>query len=106
MAKQGLVSSRCSRSRVVCLLRSARMSDLSPHQTLPANQPTPALASALTGGDKNTVWDFRGSPTGTTPTLTVGHLGVITAQAWQPDQEGWLATAGKDGRIQVRVQLM
>ena len=103
------------------------------------------------GGDKNTVWNFSGSPTGTVPTLAVGHQAAITCQvqrggwhgtcsaagtaclcspagpsllpclrcppdrlslpplctpchplqSWQPDQEGWLATAGKDGRVYV-----
>ncbi|KAI3436773.1 hypothetical protein D9Q98_006185 [Chlorella vulgaris] len=57
------------------------------------------MASA--GGDKNTVWNFSGQPTGTLPTLTVGHQAPITCQAWQPDGEGWLATAGKDGRLMV-----
>jgi hypothetical protein len=48
------------------------------------------------------VWNFSGSgPTGTTPALTVGHRAVITCQAWQPDGEGWLATAGRDGRMMV-----
>ncbi|KAL4457845.1 hypothetical protein ABPG75_012710 [Micractinium tetrahymenae] len=54
---------------------------------------------ASSGGDKNTVWNFSGSPTGTMPTLAVGHYGAITCQAWQPDADGWLATGGKDGRL-------
>lgn len=107
------------------------------------------------------MWNFSGQPTGTLPTLTVGHQAPITCQvkgtirsplpaylpsscasalrllsflawtglcplsyapasrhscddttlmdgcalaavqAWQPDGEGWLATAGKDGRLMV-----
>ncbi|PSC71527.1 WD-40 repeat [Micractinium conductrix] len=57
------------------------------------------MASA--GGDKNTIWNFSGPPTGSMPTLAIGHFGAITCQAWQPDLEGWLATAAKDGRLYV-----
>jgi hypothetical protein len=37
------------------------------------------------GGDKNTVWNFSDEPTGTLPTLTVGHHAAITCQV----QRGW-----------------
>lgn len=47
------------------------------------------------GGDKCTVWNFSGPPTGTMPVLTVGHLGSVTCQSWQPDLEGFLATGGE-----------
>lgn len=47
------------------------------------------------GGDKCTVWNFSGPPTGTMPVLTVGHLGSVTCQSWQPDLDGFLATGGE-----------
>jgi WD40 repeat protein len=58
------------------------------------------LASA--GGTRNTVWDFSGEgPANSTPTVTIGHTKPITAQAWQQDGAGLLATGSKDGRIMV-----
>ncbi|KAI7840354.1 hypothetical protein COHA_005900 [Chlorella ohadii] len=56
---------------------------------------------ASSGGDKCTVWNFSGAPTGTMPVLTVGHLGNITCQSWQPDMDGYLATGARDGRLQI-----
>ncbi len=41
------------------------------------------------------MWNFSGAPTGTMPVLTVGHLGNITCQSWQPDMDGYLATGGE-----------
>ncbi|PRW55973.1 WD40 subgroup [Chlorella sorokiniana] len=56
---------------------------------------------ASSGGDKCTVWNFSGAPTGTMPVLTVGHLGNVTCQSWQPDMDGYLATGARDGRLQI-----
>lgn len=72
-----------------------------PSAAQPASLSRRPAPPATPGGDKNTVWDFRSGPSGSTPTLTVGHRGTITVQAWQPDGGGWLATGARDGRIQV-----
>lgn len=50
-----------------------------PLHLYPASTSNPPLIAAP-GGDKNTVWNFSGSPTGTMPTLAVGHYGPITCQ--------------------------
>lgn len=55
------------------------------------------LASA--GGKQGIIWDFKESPTGSVPTLTLGHSGAITAQAWQPDEPFLLATGDKNGTV-------
>lgn len=44
------------------------------------------------------MWDFKDSPAGSVPTLTVGHRGSIACQGWQPDGD-FLATGGKDGVV-------
>lgn len=57
---------------------------------------SPLMASS--GGTSCTVWDFSSSPAGSIPTVTVGHTGGITCQAWQQDGP-YLLTGGKDGRV-------
>lgn len=78
-------------------LQSVACSDVAPGSRLPPPprssrallSPRWALTllphhSAAPGGDKNTVWNFSGSPTGTMPTLAVGHCAPITCQVRLP----------------------
>ena len=55
------------------------------------------MASA--GGARAMVWAFSDSPSGSVPTMTVGHNRGVTCQGWQPDGRELFATGSKDGEV-------